>query len=97
MAKRNNLPAADVTALESLAEQYPKTQPDKGKRPPTKIKPAKVEPDSPLTVKIPGYVHRALKIKSAETGKTQREILLEALKGWGIEVDDSDIIDRRKA
>ena len=98
MAKSKNLPAADMTALEPLAEQYPRTQPDKvGGGNTRKAKLASTESDSPLTVKIPAYVHRSLKIKSAETGKTQREILLEALRKWGIEVRDADITDRRKS
>lgn len=87
--KRNNLPDVDMAALESLAETQIGTQSDKER---AKKKNAA---DSPLTVKIPAYVHTALKVQSATLGKTQRQIILEALKGWGIDVKEEDIVDRR--
>ena len=93
MAKPKNLPATDLSALDGIAEQFPSTQPEKA----TKVKSKSAEPDSPLTVKIPAYVHKDLRVKAATTGKTQREILLESLKQWGITVHEDDISDRRKA
>lgn len=87
--KRSNLPDVDMSALESLAETQIGAQVEQRK-------PKRAESkDSVLTVKLPAYVHTALKVKSATIGKTQREIILEALQGWGIDVDDADIVDRR--
>lgn len=87
--KRSNLPDVDMSALESLAETQigTKSERDKAKK--------KDATDSPLTVKIPAYVHTALKVQSATIGKTQRQIILEALKEWGIDVKQEDIVDRR--
>lgn len=98
MARPKNMPAVDVTALDQLAESLPSTQSDVTRK--AKVATSltsRKAPDSPLTVKIPDYVHKELKIQAATTGKTQREILLEALKLWGLEVEDGDIIDRRKS
>ncbi|MGB7416268.1 MAG: hypothetical protein WA902_18845 [Thermosynechococcaceae cyanobacterium] len=99
MATPKNMPAVDLTALDTLADGLPKTQSETAKKAQNKSKvPSRRKaPDSPLTVKIPDYVHKALKIQAATTGKTQREILLEALKLYGIDVEDDDIIDRRKS
>lgn len=94
MAKPKNIPAVDVAALGQLAEGLPSSQSEAAKQ--SKRPSSRKAPDSPLTVKIPDYVHKALKIQAATTGKTQREILLEGLKLWGIKVEDDDIIDRRK-
>lgn len=95
MAKPKNMPAIDVAALDQLAESLPSAQPETTKK--AKVSTSRKVADSPLTVKIPDYVHKELKITAATTGKTQREILLEALKQWGIDVDDADILDRRKS
>lgn len=96
MANKRNIPAVDVAALGQLAEELPSAQSEATKKAKGTIKPIESE-DSPLTVKIPDYVHRDLKIQAATTGKTQRQILLEALKMWGVDVKEDDIIDRRKA
>jgi hypothetical protein len=51
----------------------------------------------PLQVTIPKRVKRALDIRSVETGRTRRALVLEALRGVGIPVSDEDIAGRRGA
>lgn len=55
------------------------------------------EPEVPLQVKIPKRVKRALDIKSVETGRTRRALVLEALRGVGVAVSDDDVAGRRGA
>ena len=55
------------------------------------------EPEVPLQVTIPKRVKRALDIRSVETGRTRRALVLEALRGVGIPVSDDDIAGRRGA
>lgn len=52
--------------------------------------------DVPLQVEIPESVRRAIKIRAAADGDTMRSCVLKALRGYGIEVDDNDLIDRRR-
>jgi hypothetical protein len=55
------------------------------------------EPEVPLQVTIPKRVKRALDLKSVETGRTRRALVLEALRGAGVAVSDDDIAGRRGA
>lgn len=55
------------------------------------------EPEVPLQVTIPKRVKRALDLKSVETGRTRRALVLEALRGLGVAVSDDDIAGRRGA
>ena len=52
--------------------------------------------DVPLQVEIPESVRRAIKIRAAADGDTMRTCVLKALQGYGIEVEDNDLIDRRR-
>ena len=54
------------------------------------------EPEHPLTVRIPQYVAKALRLRYAETGKSQRTLVLEALKASGIKVHDEDLLERKR-
>jgi hypothetical protein len=58
--------------------------------------PAK-EAEVPLQVTIPKRVKRALDLRSVETGRTRRALVLEALRGVGVTVTDDDIAGRRGA
>ena len=60
------------------------------------VKPAE-EPEVPLQVTIPKRVKRALDLKSVETGRTRRALVLEALRGVGVAVSDDVIAGRRGA
>ena len=51
----------------------------------------------PLQVTIPKRVKRALDLRSVETGRTRRALVLEALRGVGVTVSDDDIAGRRGA
>jgi hypothetical protein len=51
----------------------------------------------PLQITIPPRVKRALDLKSVETGRTRRALVLEALRGVGVPVTDEDIAGRRGA
>jgi len=53
------------------------------------------EPEVPLQVTIPKRVKRALDLRSVETGRTRRALVLEALRGVGVAVTDDDIAGRR--
>ncbi len=53
------------------------------------------EPEVPLQVTIPKRVKRALDLRSVETGRTRRALVLEALRGVGVSVTDDDIAGRR--
>jgi len=53
-------------------------------------------PELSLSTKIPGYVMQQLRVRSAETGVTIRNLLLLALRREGLEVDEDDIQDERK-
>lgn len=55
------------------------------------------EPEVPLQVTIPKRVKHALDLKSVETGRTRRALVLEALRGVGVTVTDDDIAGRRGA
>lgn len=55
------------------------------------------EPEVPLQVTIPKRVKRALDLKSVETGRTRRALVLEALREVGVTVTDDDIAGRRGA
>ncbi len=58
---------------------------------------SKAEKDVTITLRIPPYIAKDLKIKAATADKTQRQFILEGLKLMGIDVKDEDIADRRKS
>lgn len=53
------------------------------------------EPEVPLQVTVPKRVKRAFDLKAVETGRTRRALVLEALRGVGVSVTDSEIAGRR--
>lgn len=53
------------------------------------------EPEVPLQVTVPKRVKRALDLKSVETGRTRRALVLEALREVGVSVTDDEIAGRR--
>lgn len=55
------------------------------------------EPEVPLQVTVPKHVKRELDLKSVETGRTRRALVLEALRKVGVSVTDQDIVGRRGA
>jgi predicted HicB family RNase H-like nuclease len=52
--------------------------------------------DVTLQVEVPANVKRQLLLKAAQEGVTMRTLVLKALREQGIQVADSDILDRRK-
>ena len=55
------------------------------------------EPEVPLQVTVPKRVKHALDLKSVETGRTRRALVLEALREVGVPVTDDEIAGRRGA
>lgn len=53
------------------------------------------EPEVPLQVTVPKRIKRALDLKSVETGRTRRALVLEALREVGVSVTDDEIAGRR--
>jgi hypothetical protein len=58
--------------------------------------PAKTDRDVSLGVEVPESVKRAINIKAATEGVTNRALLLQALQGIGIAVPEGEVRDRRK-
>lgn len=57
---------------------------------------AKIDRDVSLGVEVPESVKRAINIKAATEGVTNRALLLQALQGIGIAVPEGEVRDRRK-
>ena len=55
----------------------------------------RAESEVPLQITVPPKVKRAIDLKSVETGHTRRALVLEALRGIGIDITDDDIAGRR--
>lgn len=53
------------------------------------------EAEVPLQITVPPKVKRAIDLKSVETGRTRRALVLEALRGVGVDITDDDIAGRR--
>ncbi len=51
----------------------------------------------PLQITVPPKVKLAIDLKSVETGRTRRALVLEALRSVGVEISDADIAGRRGA
>lgn len=88
---KRSLGNIDLSSLDQLADNFPKAHSAKVSRAEKKR-----APDANLTIKIPDYVLKEIKIKSAQEGKTQRQIILEGLVALGLTVQPEDIVDRRK-
>ncbi len=93
---KKNLGAINAeSALHDLAESFPST-----KVQPRAVKSAAPraaqEPEHPLTVRIPMYLAQEMRRAHAETGKSHRLIVLEALKQWGLPVREDDLSERRR-
>ena len=54
-----------------------------------------IDKDVPLQVEIPERVRRGVKMRAANDGDTMRTCVLKALRDYGIEVMEDDLIDRR--
>jgi hypothetical protein len=62
------------------------------------LQPAKAQAQSkqvPIQVMVPADVRRQVAMMSAEQGQSIRTIVLTALRGIGIRIEDSELIDRR--
>lgn len=53
--------------------------------------------DVSLQVMVPARIKRAVSVRAAEEGTTQRTIILTALQAMGFQVADEDLRDKRKA
>ena len=65
---------------------------------PRDIEPEKARPQSkqvPIQVMVPEDVRRQVAMMSAERSESIRTIVLPALRGIGISIEDSELIDRR--
>lgn len=52
--------------------------------------------EEPLQITVPQVTKKCLKVQAAETGETMRVIVLKALAAAGIQVPESELLDRRK-
>lgn len=86
---RGKLKDVDTQALSELAETFPSTAP-------IKRKPKKREGDVTVTLRLPPHIYKALRVKAATEGKTQRELILMGLKELGLDIKDEEIADRRR-
>jgi hypothetical protein len=55
----------------------------------------RAESEVPFQITVPPKVKRAIDLKSVDTGRTRRALVLEALRGVGIDITDDDIAGRR--
>lgn len=60
-----------------------------------RAKGGQAEAEVPLQITVPPKVKRAIDLKSVETGRTRRALVLEALRGVGVDITDDDIAGRR--
>jgi hypothetical protein len=58
-------------------------------------KSSRADSEVPLQITVPPKIKRAIDLKSVETGRTRRALVLEALRGVGIDITDDDIAGRR--
>lgn len=79
-------PEEDAQGAETTSEATPPPAPPKKAKP--KPKRAKT---TKKTFELPDYVAKALRIKAAEQGVTERYIVLMGLKAKGIHVDKVDL------
>ncbi len=86
---RGKLKDVDTQALTELAETFPSTAPKKRKS-------QKREGDITVTLRLPPYIYKALRVKAAAEDKTQRELILMGLKALGLDIKEEDITDRRR-
>ena len=52
--------------------------------------------DAQMTLRLPHYVVRQLRVRAAEEATSVRALVLAALKNSGYEVMQEDIVDRRR-
>jgi hypothetical protein len=63
-----------------------------------RIQARKAEPEIkqvPIQVMVPESVRRQVAMMSAERGESIRTVVLRALRGIGISIEDSQLVDRR--
>jgi len=57
--------------------------------------PIVVEREVPLQVLIPANIRKQLALMGAEQGESLRSLILQAIRGLGVEVTDADIAGKR--
>lgn len=62
---------------------------------PTKRKETDAPEEAHLQVTVPPRLKHALDVKAAETGRTKRSIVLEALRDAGFDLTDEEVAGRR--
>ncbi len=51
--------------------------------------------DVALQIEVPERVRTSLRVRAAQDGETIRMSVLRALRAYGIDVEDEDLVDRR--
>lgn len=51
--------------------------------------------DVALQIEVPERVRTSLRVRAAQDGETIRMCVLRALRAYGIDVDEEDLVDRR--
>jgi len=70
----------------------PRSEGDLRRRPNAAIE----DRDIALQVMVPARVKRAVTVRAAHEGVTQRTIILQALRAIGFSVEEDDLLDKRK-
>jgi len=68
-------------------------------RSPLRLGPARLTParrERAFTVEVPPELRRAVRLRAAEDGITERVLVLRALRAYGLPVAEGDLVDRRQ-
>jgi hypothetical protein len=68
-------------------------------RSPLRLGPARLSParrERAFTVEVPPELRRAVRLRAAEDGITERVLVLRALRAYGLPVAEGDLVDRRQ-
>ena len=82
------MPAPATAALSSAPSRSPL------RLGPSRLTPARRE--RAFTVEVPPELRRAVRLRAAEDGITERVLVLRALRAYGLPVAEGDLVDRRQ-
>jgi hypothetical protein len=97
-----SIPAAGSSVSESMAAMpAPAAAPLSvaPSRSPLRLGPARLTParrERAFTVEVPPELRRAVRLRAAEDGITERVLVLRALRAYGLPVAEGDLVDRRQ-
>lgn len=86
-------PTAAVSAPRAAVPSVPPS------RSPLRLGPTRLTPtrrERAFTVEVPPELRRAVRLRAAEDGITERVLVLRALRAFGLPVAEEDLVDRRQ-